>query len=112
MFLCSILYINTFHLTICLQLSTVNCEWNDFGNWSACNQDCGGGWQRRSRTVKQKAEYGGIECNGCAAETRACNTHLCPSMAMMSCIFLYNLRIFYFIYVMQYSEKIEHRNIF
>ena len=108
----SILYINTFHLTICLQLSTVNCEWNDFGNWSACNQDCGGGWQRRSRTVKQKAEYGGIECNGCAAETRACNTHLCPSMAMMSCIFLYNLRIFYFIYVMQYSEKIEHRNIF
>ena len=48
------------------------------GQWSDCSQDCGGGWQRRSRTVKQKAAFGGKQCDGCAAETRACNTHNCP----------------------------------
>ena len=61
-----------------ISLMLVNCKWNDFGKWSDCSQDCGGGWQRRSRTVKQKAAFGGKQCDGCAAETRACNTHNCP----------------------------------
>ena len=59
---------------------SVACQWNSFGKWSACSQNCGGGWQRRSRTVKQKAAFGGKQCDGCAAETRACNTHNCPRM--------------------------------
>ena len=69
----TIIWIN--HISIFI----VNCKWNDFGKWSDCSQDCGGGWQRRSRTVKQKAAFGGKQCDGCAAETRACNTHACPS---------------------------------
>ena len=62
-----------------ISIFQVNCKWNDFGKWSDCSQDCGGGWQRRSRTVNQKAAFGGKQCDGCAAETRACNTHACPS---------------------------------
>merc|ERR1711881_820051 len=61
-----------------LEECPVDCEWSDFGSWSSCSQDCGGGWQRRSRTVQQEAAYGGLQCDGCAAETRACNTHNCP----------------------------------
>ena len=67
----------------------VDCKWNDFGDWSVCSQDCGGGWQRRSRTVRQKAANGGMECNGCAAETKACNTHNCPRMLNIFCMLYY-----------------------
>lgn len=55
-----------------------HCEWNGFGGWSNCDKTCGGGTQKRTRSVKKKAERGGNACTGAAEESQACNANPCP----------------------------------
>jgi hypothetical protein len=55
-----------------------HCEWNGFGGWSNCDKTCGGGTQKRTRSVKKKAERGGNACQGAAEESQACNANPCP----------------------------------
>ena len=57
----------------------MNCEWDEFGEWTECNASCGGGIQRRRRTVKIRASNGGSPCRGREIETRTCNTQDCSS---------------------------------
>lgn len=45
--------------------------WSEWGGWSACSVDCGGGQQFRQR----QCEKGG--CEGTGKMARACNTHSC-----------------------------------
>ena len=60
--------------------SAVDCEWNEFGDWSPCNQTCDGGTQFRERTVRVAGENGGNECIGDDREERACNVHNCAGI--------------------------------
>ena len=54
-------------------ITSVDCEWGEFGAWSYCDKDCGGGRQHHSRKVYQEAQFGGSPCAGNAVEEQACN---------------------------------------
>ena len=56
----------------------VNCEWNDWPvDWSVCTQDCGGGTQTKSRTIRVQMANNGQECEGDTDIVQACNTTAC-----------------------------------
>lgn len=55
----------------------VDCVTGDFGEWSACSKNCGGGVQTRNRLVITQPNTGGKAC-GDLVETRPCNTEPCP----------------------------------
>ena len=62
---------------------SVNGGWSEFGDWSACSEDCGGGTQTRTRTCTNPSPAnGGAECQGEETETRDCNTQACPGWIM------------------------------
>lgn len=63
-----------------LPLCPVNCE-GEWGEWSECSLDCGGGTRTRTFNVKVAAKNRGLECSNPAigdVETESCNTHQCP----------------------------------
>jgi hypothetical protein len=55
-----------------LQPCPVDCELSEWGGWSKCSANCGGGVSQRLREVKQAMKYGGRAC-GQVSETRSCN---------------------------------------
>ena len=57
---------------------SVNCEWEEFTEWTHCNQTCGGGMQERIREKRMESKYDGLDCEGDAIEERECNTQECP----------------------------------
>ena len=59
-------------------LFVVHCEFGDWGNWTSCDRQCGGGTQFRTREVKTYARFGGEVCAGDAKELQACNLNPCP----------------------------------
>ena len=61
-----------------LQLVSVDCVWDEFGEWSECTEECGGGQKSRSRNVLTPASNGGNDCDGDATETDICNAEPCP----------------------------------
>ena len=59
--------------------NSVNGGWSDYGAWSDCSADCGGGTQTRTRTCTNPAPaYGGADCFGEATETQNCSEMECP----------------------------------
>ena len=69
-----------------LTLSTVDGGYSDFGAWSDCSAECGGGTQIRSRTCTNPAPAnGGADCVGDSSETRKCNTNACSGNDKVSC---------------------------
>lgn len=52
-------------------------SWSEWGAWSECTAQCGGGFQwRRRRCDSPRGREG---CGGgCESDYRACNTHVCP----------------------------------
>ena len=61
------------------KLITVDGGYTDFGDWSECSAECGGGTQTRTRTCTNPAPAnGGADCVGDSSETRECNTQACP----------------------------------
>ena len=49
--------------------------WTEFGDWSECSAECGGGTQTRTRTCTNPAPArGGADCVGEGEETRECYT--------------------------------------
>ena len=58
---------------------SVDGGYSDFGDWSECSTECGGGTQTRTRTCTNPAPAnGGADCVGDSTETRKCNTQGCP----------------------------------
>ena len=56
----------------------VDGGWSDFGDWSLCSADCGGGTQTRTRTCTNPAPANeGADCVGVATETQDCDTNPC-----------------------------------
>ena len=58
----------------------MDCVIGDFGDWSPCTEECGGGTQSRTREIISLAENNGTACGEEGTnETRACNVHDCAS---------------------------------
>ena len=57
----------------------VDGGYSDYGDWSTCSAECGGGTRTRSRTCTNPAPaHGGADCVGDSTETRDCNMQGCP----------------------------------
>jgi uncharacterized protein YegL len=58
----------------------IDCEVDDWSDWSECTRECGGGTETRSRNIKTKPAFGGKGCDpltdvqSCATNT-PCNKH-------------------------------------
>ena len=61
-----------------MHIYLVDCQWDDFAEWSICTQTCGRGKKSRTRSTKRHAENGGIPCTGNEIEKQSCNTDSCP----------------------------------
>ena len=73
----------------------VDCVWSRFSVWTSCSVTCGGGLKTSSRTIAQKAENGGKDCDGDSVRGEKCNTHPCPGKkknCLNETIFSSNLR--------------------
>eukprot|EP00439_Symbiodinium_sp_Y106_P038052 s1887_g4.t1 len=69
-------------LSICQlsQCTLVDCRWADWGAWSDCSCECGGGTKRRTRGVMEAPRNGGKECEPQDMEQAfPCNTQPCGS---------------------------------
>jgi hypothetical protein len=55
----------------------VHCEVSIWGGWSKCSDDCGGGYETRTRSITQRDDHNGDVC-GDLVEKKVCNTHACP----------------------------------
>ena len=52
--------------------------WSEYGPWSECSVECGGGETTRTHKCDNPAPVGeGEDCKGEAEETLSCNTHEC-----------------------------------
>jgi hypothetical protein len=57
----------------------VDCAYTPFGRWSACTKSCGGGAQRRTRSLARSPRFGGKACSAARlTEARACAVGQCP----------------------------------
>ena len=63
-----------------VELLTVNCLWNEWGTFSNCTEECGGGTRTKVRTIQQEAANGGLACSGYATESENCNEEPCKRM--------------------------------
>ena len=63
-------------INICF--NTVDGEWNQWLEWSACSVTCADGTRNRTRVCQQPA-YGGMTCPGNDTEVEPCNPRPCPS---------------------------------
>ena len=53
--------------------------WSEFGAWSVCSVECGGGIQRRTRNCSNpEPAFGGAECDGVSDQVESCNLQDCP----------------------------------
>ena len=55
--------------------------WGSWTLWHSCSFSCGAGVSKRTRACDNPApDHGGLSCALPGAESRDCNTHMCPSM--------------------------------
>eukprot|EP00930_Biecheleria_cincta_P066153 TRINITY_DN5216_c0_g3_i1.p1 TRINITY_DN5216_c0_g3~~TRINITY_DN5216_c0_g3_i1.p1 ORF type:complete len:1485 (+),score=229.48 TRINITY_DN5216_c0_g3_i1:302-4456(+) len=59
-------------------LGDVDCVWEEWTDWSACQFTCGDGTAMRTRKVKMMAQGNGAACDNNLMETRECAKIACP----------------------------------
>ena len=75
----------------------------DYGEWSPCTKECGGGAQIRLREIIQQAENNGTACGQqLLSENRACNVHDCAGTNSITSQSLTSI-VFYVIQIFVYS---------
>merc|ERR1719323_427619 len=57
----------------------VNCVWGPWGSYTKCSKTCGGGRQKKSRSVSTRQKNGGSPCWGLSRKSRTCNKKACPT---------------------------------
>ena len=62
----------------------VDCKWSSYGAWTACSATCNGGIKTSTRTIKQKAMYGGKACKGKNVRKKKCNSSKCPGNSQVN----------------------------
>jgi len=60
------------------QKCPINCEMADWGEWSGCSAECGGGVIERTRKVKVEMENGGKPCEP-GSQSETCNIQACDN---------------------------------
>mmetsp|Transcript_16815 Transcript_16815/g.32801 ORF Transcript_16815/g.32801 Transcript_16815/m.32801 type:complete len:1225 (-) Transcript_16815:186-3860(-) len=58
-----------------------DCQLSAWSEWSPCDRSCGGGQQKRNRTVVQSAVGAGKKCDPFVEDARECNTGPCSEYA-------------------------------
>ena len=75
------------HLTETVECNTqacpVNCQVSEYGEFSRCSRECGGGTRTRSRTVVVPPAGTGAACPN-LTETEDCNTQVCSVNCQVS----------------------------
>merc|ERR1719247_1843300 len=67
--------------TCCDGLSSVDCTWGDWEEWSVCTSSCGGGSKYRARAGLVAAAHGGAMCTiADIMEFQSCNTDRCDDV--------------------------------
>ena len=56
----------------------VDCILSPFSSWSACSAHCGGGYEKRSRTVLVEPSASGVPCGALSESRFGCNPEPCP----------------------------------
>ena len=65
---------------ILIAIGIVDGGYTTWGQWSQCNEKCGGGTQTRRRYCTNPIpQHNGNQCAGNDTSEQACNTHQCPS---------------------------------
>jgi len=59
------------------QACPIDCVQTGFSGWSGCSEICGGGVDKRTRSVLTNNQHGGKPCD-IPEEVKSCNTHPCP----------------------------------
>lgn len=59
------------------QIHAIHGKWSEWGHWSTCTRECGGGIRQRSRHCSNY-RYGAKVCNGETTSYLMCNTQRCP----------------------------------
>ena len=63
---------------------SVRGSWSEYGEWSECSVDCGGGTLTRSRTCNNPSPASGIAiCEGDAEQKQSCNTNTCDGKNLL-----------------------------
>ena len=91
------LYLSTSYLSKNILVPT-ECHWGDFGDWTGCSKDCGGGRRSRFRTRVRVNMIESLsdndDCKGYDEETEDCNSHDCRGKNL-SQIFVLSLNFSY-----------------
>merc|ERR1719343_132016 len=61
----------------------VDCRLGDWGGWSSCSADCGGGVMQRERPISVEPVNGGEACEQ-TSETQSCNIGSCDADCVLS----------------------------
>jgi len=61
----------------------IDCKLDDWGGWSACSAECGGGVKERSRDVLIQPEHGGEPCEE-TEDAEGCNIQSCSVDCVLS----------------------------
>ena len=76
----------------------MQCKWSVWTRWSKCSKSCGGGSQKRRRTIARTAKHGGKRCDGSNTARQSCNIKKCPGMI--------NLNLYIYLkHISSYSNK-------
>ena len=67
-----------------IHIILVHGGWSNWGGWSGCSVQCGGGSRSRSRSCTNPSpQYEGNNCAGSSDESGDCNIHPCPSGSLV-----------------------------
>ena len=69
---------------MCFPNPAVDCTWEEWGEWSACPDECGVSKVSRSRE-KNEHECGGLACTGLSTDEKICDRHAQMKMENDQC---------------------------